>query len=163
MVELSRDEIQENAAQAILDELRANLSSRGLIRRANVTPSPFGTPTTWETMLVAPLYKKRTMERGVIRIFVAVPRVDKEGDPGAEVRVDWSLNLGGVWYTVTAKVKSALDATKRDYALVKPALKAAENTINGTVPLRSINRGYKKIKKNRARDKAVLQGLRMVS
>jgi len=156
----SRDEIQKNAAQGILDDLRANLVSRGLIRRAKSTPAPFSTPTTRETMLVAPLYKKRTMERGVIRVFVSVPRIDDEVDPGAEVRVDWSLNLGGVWYTVTATVRNALDVSMRDYASVLPAFIAVEHTVNGVVPLRSINRAYKKIKKNKSRDKAVLLGLR---
>lgn len=151
-------ESRKDSAYSAMRVIRGMLKRMGRLRREFVTPVPKTMPSGYVMMLVTPLPNRKGEIIGELRVWVWAPT-----DPNLliKVRFEWTREILGFWYrndfnlTSDDKVKELMDK-------IKDAMHWVKNTADGTIRLAHMNRmPFRKIKKNRTRDKAARIGMVM--
>jgi len=150
------DSPQYIAAQTALDVVYDSMRKMGRMKHVKMSPYPSG-QSEYSTVLVADLLNKRRNIIGSVRFFIDVPADGYD----VKITVDWTRNAMGFWYRDDIKLIGAVDYPEFvDYKTISMFLKPVEWTADGSVRVKSMNRGhYKKIRKNKTRDKVILSGL----
>lgn len=149
------DSQQFKAAMAIMDIVKGLLSMMGRVQRPFISRKPSGI-SEYRTMLVSPLMDRKRSPVGEIRVYVLVGA--NGGD--ATIRVEWTRNAFGFWYRKDVVLSGVVgEPYGADLSEVKNVFKFAGKTADGTVILKSMNRMFRKVKKNKARDNASKLGL----
>lgn len=128
-----------------LDAVRTALRDRRLIAREAPQPRPSQGAARTTARLVAPLLGPNKRPVGTVRVLVIVPN-----DPldGVDVHVRWTRVGFAFWYVKTVDLGPLEDAEAADLAGVEMVLTAVGWTASGSVPLRSMNRAFPKVRKS---------------
>ena len=131
------------------------LLAKRLIRRSYAKWTVVSGPNN-RLILHSKLVNDRHVEVGEVRLIV-------KSYPGmGEVRVvvEWTKKMLGFWYRTIVYVPF------EDYLTAlegfNPILMSMRWLVNRSISLRSLNRTTRKVKKNRTRDKSMLQGMRLI-
>jgi hypothetical protein len=152
-----RDSPQYKAAQDGLDMIHSQLLKMGRLKRELVSARPLKEPGEYSMTLIGDLLNRKRKNIGAIRVFIDVPVNGKD----IQFDVQWTRHAFGFWYTKKFTLKDVVDDTEDvDPDKLMHELRPVTWTADGSVPLRSMNRNFKKVKKNRVRDKVVTAGLR---
>jgi hypothetical protein len=129
----------------LLDAVRTALRDRRLIAREAPQPRPSQGAARTTARLVAPLLGPNKRPVGTVRVLVIVPN-----DPldGVDVHVRWTRVGFAFWYVKTVDLGPLEDAEAADLAGVEMVLTAVGWTASGSVPLRSMNRAFPKVRKS---------------
>lgn len=153
---LDRESPQYLAVEDGLDMIHGVLVRMNRVKHELVSARPADVPGKFEMKLVSKLLNNKRVPVGLIRVYVTVP------DNGDDIkyRVEWTRNAFGFWYWKEFTFKNVVDDPD-DVSLrtIRTELNPVIKTADGTVPVKSMNRMYKKIKKNKVRDKVAQAGL----
>jgi hypothetical protein len=132
-------------AAGILDRVRGMMRKRRLIAREAPQPRPSQGAARSTAKLSAPLLGPDKRVVGDVRVVVIAPNDPAEA---ADVHVRWSRKAFGFWYVKTADVGVVGEAEDADLAAVEMILTAVGWTASGSVPLRSMNRMFPKVRRS---------------
>jgi hypothetical protein len=138
------DERADLAAN-LLDRVRSSLRGRRLIAQEAQQPRPSQGAARATARLKAPLLGTDKRVVGEVRVVVIVPSSVSDQ---VEVNVRWTRTAFGFWYVKTAKLGLVETADDVDMAAVEMILTAVGWTASGSVPLRSMNRAFPKVRKS---------------
>lgn len=132
-------------ASDVLDRVRAILRERRLVEREAQQPRPSQGAARATARLKAPLLGTNKRPVGEVRVLVIVPN-----DPldGVDVHIRWTRVGFAFWYVKTVDLGPLEDAEAADLAGVEMVLTAVGWTASGSVPLRSMNRAFPKVRKS---------------
>ena len=122
-----------------------------------VSPVPKTLPGGYLMVLVSPLMNRRGEVVGEMRVNVYVP-----SDPVLDIliRVEWTRNAFGFWYRKDIRMSG-----ESGHVSVQPKIREImrwiATTADGTVSVTSMNRMFRKIRKNPSRDRAARMGMVM--
>lgn len=128
------------------DRVLAALRDRLLVGQDARRPLPAGGQARATARITARLLGPARALVGDVRVVVVVPRRPGED---ATVNVRWTRNAFGFWYVKTVAVGPVADAAEADLAALDMVLTAVGWTAHGSVPLRSMNRAFPKVRKGR--------------
>jgi len=132
-------------AAGLLDRVRAMLRERRLTTREAPQPRPSQGAARATARLWAPLLGTNKRPVGEVRVVVIVPNDPAEA---ADVHVRWSRAGFGFWYVKTADVGVVGEAEDADLAAVEMILTAVGWTASGSVPVRSMNMMFPKVRRS---------------
>ncbi len=132
------------------------LLAKRLIRRSNAKWTVVQGPNN-KLILHSNIVNDRHVDVGEVRLIV------KSYPDMGEVRivVEWTKKMLGFWYRVIVYVPFGDHSTALEG--FRPILSSMRWLVNRSISLRSLNSTMRKMKKNRVRDKAMLQGMRLMS
>lgn len=143
-----------DAVRVVMDIVMGFLLRLGRTKRPYVTPSPQG-ETDYRMMLMGPLLDRKRDGVGSIRVYVYT---DLSND--VRVRIEWTRNAFGFWYRSDIVLKEAVyDPYGVDLSGINSVFSAIRQTADGSTTVRGMNRLFRKVKKNKTRDKASRLGL----
>ena len=152
-------ESRKDSAYAAMRVIRGTLKRMGRLRREFITPVPKTLPSGYVMMLVTPLPNRKGEIIGELRVWVYAPTDTKIP---VRIRFEWTRNAFGFWYRNDFNLTSSGDQLDELMAGIKDSMRWVKTTADGTVRLASVNRmHFRKIKKNRTRDKAARIGMVM--
>lgn len=136
----------------IMHAVKSVMGNARSTKNVNASASPRGIPGGEVYTVTADMIGKNTAVVGRVRCFVNMP-----SDPALnpKVRVDWTRNAFGFWYRMDFYVPPGsreLDVAGR----LREIARWVNITAEGSVNLKSMNRMFRKVKKNRVLDKAAM-------
>lgn len=132
-------------AAGILDRIMEALFDRALVRRIRLPQRPSDGVAHATARFAARLRGGRTGgEVGDVEVRVLVPQ-DEAG--AATVLVRWTRNGYGFWYEKETRIGVVETAEEADLVGVDMVLTAVGWTAHGSVPLRSMVRAFRKVRK----------------
>lgn len=147
---------QVKAVRAGMYMVRSMLDKSGRVKRTVVSINPTGVSEHTMVMVSRLLNKKRDAI-GAVRVFVTAP-VNGED---VKVTFEWTRNAFGFWYRKTIKLRDFVgDLEDLEMGKIRVVLDPLRWTADGSVRLNSMNRMFKKVKKNRVMDRALHSRLR---
>lgn len=149
--------IRKDIALRLMRVLRKGLNKR-FVKRAFISPVPKSFPGGYIMMMLSPLYNKKGDNVGEIRIHIYVPSDEKNA---IVVRVEWTRKAFGFWYRYTIKLLNEDVLILELYSRIRDMERWFSTTADGTVRVSSMNRLFRKIKKNSVRDKVSRVGMVM--
>ena len=121
------------------------MRERRLIEREAQQPRPSQGAARSTARLKAPLLGTDKRVVGEVRAVVVVPNAIEDT---VEVNIRWTRTAFGFWYVKTAKLGSVEEVKDVDLAGIEMILTAVGWTASGSVPLRSMNRAFPKVRKS---------------
>lgn len=162
MTDISKDAQDEMspqylAAKDALDAARYSLSRLGLLKREFASVNPSGT-SEYTMSMVADLLDRRRRHVGSVRVRVAVPVDGKK----IKYTIEWTRHIFGFWYRQEFVIQDGVDdPVGKSAKRLKEVAEPVRWTAHGVTRVKSMNRLFKKVKKNRTKDKAASAGMRV--
>jgi len=145
------------ATEDALSTARYLLFKTGLVNRGFVSPSPTGT-AEYSMTLVADLLDAKRKSVGSVRVNVLVPVAGNS----IKYIIEWTRDIFGFWYRQVVVVPDGVsDPIAKSVPKLKQAFESVRWTAQGVTKVASMNRMFKKVKKNRTADRTVRAGMRM--
>lgn len=132
-------------ADGVLRRVREILRERRLVTFESLQPRPSQGAAHATARLKAPLQGPNRRPVGEVRVLVIVP--NHPGD-GVDVHIRWTRTAFAFWYVKTVDLGPVLALEDADLAGVEMVLTAVGWTASGSVPLRSMNRAFPKVRKS---------------
>jgi hypothetical protein len=145
----------KNIAIDIADFILSYLKRKMLIYRPFVSVNQFDIPGGSKYRATGDLIDKSGDIVGTIRLEIFVPF-----DPDLSVRIwiDWKRDAFGFWYREEIFL---FEEDRFDISLMNKSVRMIESTANGSVRLKSMNLGLKKIKNNKIKDEMFSNSMRL--
>jgi len=138
-------------ADFVLSCLKKNM----LIYRPFVSVRPFEIPGGYIYRSTGDLIDKSGDVVGTIRLEIFVPF---DFNLSIRVRIEWKRDAFGFWYREDIYL---YEGENLDTGLMNKPVKMIESTANGSVRLKSMNLGLKKIKNNKIKDLTFSNAMRL--
>lgn len=148
---------RKDIAIRLMRVLRKGLDKR-FTNKAFISPVPKSFPGGHVMIMLSPLYNKKGDNVGEIRIHIYVPEDKKNA---IVIRIEWTKNLFGFWYRYNIRMFDEDVLITGLYSGIREMKKWFSTTADGTVNVSSMNRLFRKIRKNPVRDKVSRVGMVM--
>jgi hypothetical protein len=140
-------EQRAQVAAGILDRIMETIFERHLTARERLPQRPSDGVAHATARFSARLLGARGRPVGDLRVVVLVPQ---DADRGAAVTVRWTRDGYGFWYEKETRVGAVAAPEDADLVGVDMVLTAVGWTAEGSVPLRSMIRVFRKVRKTGA-------------
>lgn len=147
---------RKDAAVAIMRVIRGVMRQMGRLYRDEYTRTPRSYPGEYIMVLSTELPNRKRDLVGKTRVRVRVP---EDQDLPIHIRLEWTRDAFGFWYQQEEFFDNLDDPTNIVLKWIVDAMRPVKYTADGTVNTASMNRGYRKRKKNKVMDKAAMAGL----
>lgn len=154
LVPIAPEDIEADAASGGLYIVRDLLNKMGRIKRELVSRDPIGVKKSM--VMLATLLDKKRRDIGNVRAYVTV----RDNGDDLKFVVEWTRHAFGFWYRVEVTLRGAVgNLEEANVGKLKTALDPIRWTADGTTRIDSMNRMFKKTKKDRTKDRALRTGL----
>ena len=136
--------------------IRNLLRKMGRVKKEIISTRPSGI-SEYSMVMIGKLLNQKRQEVGEIRVFVTVPVNEKN----IKFKIEWTRHAFGFWYTRNIIMRDVVDDPSQiNIGMLRAALNPVQWTADQTVNLKSMNRMFRKVKRNRVLDLALRAGLR---
>lgn len=144
------------ATEAGMAVIRNLLRKMGRVKKEIISTRPSGI-SEYSMVMIGKLLNQKRQEVGEIRVFVTVPVNEKN----IKFKIEWTRHAFGFWYTRNIIMRDVVDDPSQiNIGMLRAALNPVQWTADQTVNLKSMNRMFRKVKRNRVLDLALRAGLR---
>lgn len=144
------------AATDMMDIVTGMLKRMGRIRHPMISRQPREMSSEVVMVMVSPLLDRRRNDVGTIRVYVIVSKLSND----IKVRVEWTRHAFGFWFRNDVWMYGAAMKPKGvKLSDLERAFWAVKKTAEGSMTFQGQLRMFRKIKKNRSRDRASRLGL----
>ena len=132
------------------------LKRMGRIKHPMISRQPRDMPAESVMVMVSPLLNRRRNDVGTIRVYVIVNKMSND----IKIRVEWTRHAFGFWFRQDVWLYgAALNPKMAKLNDLERAFYSVKQTAEGTTTFKGQLRTYRKVKKNRSRDRTARMGL----